>query len=73
MSGEFAQRVRSAAIAGWWTVLMATLFLAGQWVAYLLVIGSKPAWMLSHEMARLGEIVLRWTVVDLATRHSTKG
>jgi hypothetical protein len=35
MSGEFAQRVRSAAIAGWWTVLMATLFLAGQWVAYL--------------------------------------
>jgi hypothetical protein len=46
MSGEFAQRVWSAAIAGWWTVLMATLFLAGQWVAYLLVIGSKPAWML---------------------------
>jgi hypothetical protein len=46
MNGVFAQRVRSAAIAGWWTLLIATIFLTVQWVAYLSIIGSQPAWML---------------------------
>jgi hypothetical protein len=46
MKDDFANRIRSAAVAGWWTLLMATIFLAGQWAAYLIIIGSKPAWML---------------------------
>jgi hypothetical protein len=46
MNGESAQRVRSAAIAGWWTLLIATVFLAVQWVGYLIIIGSKPDWIL---------------------------
>ena len=46
MNGEFAQHVRAAAIAGWWTLLIATIFLNVQWVAYLSIMASKPAWML---------------------------
>jgi hypothetical protein len=46
MNDDFSKRVRSAAIAGWWTLLIATVFLAGQWAAYLIIIGSMPVWML---------------------------
>jgi hypothetical protein len=46
MNGVFAERVRSAAIAGWWTLLIATFFLIVQWLAYLSIIASKPAWLL---------------------------
>lgn len=47
MDRDLARRVRSAAVAGWWALLIATIFLAGQWAVYLVIIGSKPAWMLS--------------------------
>jgi hypothetical protein len=30
MDEEFAKRVRAAAIAGWWTLLIASVFLAVQ-------------------------------------------
>ena len=46
MNDDFPKSVRSAAIAGWWTLLIATIFLAGQWAAYLVITGSKPGWML---------------------------
>ena len=29
----FAERVRSAAVAGWWTLLIGSLFLTLQWLA----------------------------------------
>ncbi len=47
MNGEFAQRVRCAAIAAWWTVLIAVLFVTVQWVAYLLVLAYRPGWILT--------------------------
>ena len=46
MNDELAHRVRSAAIAGWWTLLIASLFLAFQWVAYLIIMNSRPDWLL---------------------------
>jgi hypothetical protein len=60
MNGEFAQRIRSAAMAGWWTLLIATVFLAVQWVGYLIIIGSKPDWMLRF----WGGGDLRWGTIQ---------
>ncbi len=45
MNDIFAKRVRAAAIAGWWTLLVAAIFLAIQWRAYLLIMNARPEWM----------------------------
>jgi hypothetical protein len=34
MNDMFEKRVRSAAVAGWWTLLVAVIFLVIQWIAY---------------------------------------
>jgi hypothetical protein len=47
MQDIFEKRVRAAAIAGWWVVLVAVGFLLLQWVVYLIVMQTKPAWMLA--------------------------
>jgi uncharacterized membrane protein len=38
MDEIFIKKVRSAAVAGWWTVLIAYCLLLFQWFAYLLII-----------------------------------
>lgn len=47
MNNEFVQRVRSAAVAAWWTVLIGVLLVTLQWVAYLAILSVKPAWFLA--------------------------
>lgn len=47
MNDVLEKRVRAAAVAGWWTVLVAVGFVVIQWIAYLLVMSAHPAWMLS--------------------------
>ncbi len=47
MNSTFENRVRAAAVAGWWTLLIAVGFLVFQWIAYLLVTSTQPAWLLS--------------------------
>jgi len=42
----FEIKIRSAAKAGWWTLLIASGFLVVQWIAYLFLISSQPAWLL---------------------------
>jgi hypothetical protein len=44
MEDTFAARIRAAAAATWWTVLVAAVFLAVQWLAYLLIMNVKPGW-----------------------------
>jgi hypothetical protein len=44
MSDDLAKRVRSAAVAGWWTVLIGSLFLALQWLASQKLLSAKPQW-----------------------------
>jgi hypothetical protein len=39
--------VHSAAVAGWWTFLVAIAFLLLQWAIYLGVMAVQPAWALS--------------------------
>jgi hypothetical protein len=43
MDEIFARRVRSAAVAGWWTLLIAYCILLIQWFAYLLIMDKHPA------------------------------
>ena len=45
MNEELAKRVRAAAVAGWWTLLIVVAFVTVQWLAFLWIISTKPAWM----------------------------
>ena len=47
MDDTFAARVRGAAVAAWWTLLIAFGFLMLQWVVYLQVMSAKPEWAAS--------------------------
>jgi len=47
MDDTFTKRVRAAAAAGWWTVLIAYVILLIQWLAYLTVMSGQPAAWLS--------------------------
>ncbi len=46
MDGSFEGKVRSAGVAGWWTLLVAAAILVLQWFAYLLVMSVRPPWVL---------------------------
>jgi hypothetical protein len=47
MDDLFTNKVRTAAVAGWWTLLIAYCILLVQWLAYLLIMAKQPAGMLS--------------------------
>jgi len=47
MNDVFEKRVRAAAVAGWWTVLIAVAFITLQWIIYLAVMATRPAWLLA--------------------------
>ena len=46
MDEIFARKLRAAAVAGWWTLLIFYCVLLIQWVAYLLIMARQPAAML---------------------------
>ena len=46
MDNNCAKCVRAAAVAGWWTLLIAAIFVTVQWLAYLMIMRAKPAWVL---------------------------
>jgi hypothetical protein len=43
----FEKRVRAVAVAGWWVVLITVGFIALQWIIYLTVMHTRPAWFLA--------------------------
>ncbi len=45
-SESLAEYVRAAAVAGWWTVLIAAVFMTVQWFMFLAIMRSRPAWLL---------------------------
>ncbi len=45
MNDVFQKRVKAAAVAGWWTLLIAAIFLTIQWLAYLRIMHDRPEWM----------------------------
>jgi hypothetical protein len=46
MDDLFIKKVRTAMVAGWWSILIAASFLFLQWIAYQIIIFTQPAWML---------------------------
>jgi hypothetical protein len=42
MDQIFTKKVRAAAVAGWWTLLIAFCILLIQWLAYLLIMNRQP-------------------------------
>ncbi len=45
MHDEFTRKVHAAAVAGWWTLLAAVIFLSAVWFAYLGFVNSQPGWV----------------------------
>lgn len=45
MDEDFVRKVRSAGVAGWWTLLVAAAILVLQWFAYLFIASRRPAWL----------------------------
>ena len=43
MDEIFTKKVRAAAVAGWWTLLIVYCILLIQWLAYLLIMTKQPA------------------------------
>jgi hypothetical protein len=41
----FERRVRAAAVAGWWTLLAAILFLTAVWFVFLSLMSGPPGWI----------------------------
>ena len=44
---ELERKVHAAAIAGWWALLGAVVFLTAVWLAFLSLVSARPDWMLS--------------------------
>jgi|KBSSwiStaDraftv2_1062776.scaffolds.fasta_scaffold2047811_1 hypothetical protein len=44
MNDVFQQRIRAAAIAGWWTVLIGLAFLTLVWILFLVLMSARPSW-----------------------------
>ncbi len=42
MDQIFTKKVRAAAVAGWWTLLIAYCILLIQWLAYLVIMTKQP-------------------------------
>lgn len=47
MNDTFQHRVHDAAVAAWWTLLIAFVFFAFQWITYLGVMATRPVWFVS--------------------------
>jgi hypothetical protein len=45
VNDQFERRVRAAAVAGWWTLLVAIVFLALVWFVFLGLMSDPPAWV----------------------------
>ena len=45
MDDAFYRKVRSAAIAGWWTLLVAVLMVLALWGAFLAASARRPPWV----------------------------
>ncbi|MCE5267738.1 MAG: hypothetical protein LLG00_07620 [Planctomycetaceae bacterium] len=69
MNDTFEKRVRAAAVATWWVVLIAVAFVVLQWIVYLAVTTARPAWVLTmwgpHVDWPFVQIVWFWAIAIL--------
>jgi hypothetical protein len=45
MNDPFEKKVRAAAVAGWWVILIGYVLLTFTWGVYLALVSARPAWM----------------------------
>ena len=45
MSEELRQIICSAAVAGWWTVLLGAIWLMISWLIWRVILKAKPKWL----------------------------
>ena len=46
MDKRLPKRVGAAAAAGWWTILIAVVWLLIGWLAFLAIMRARPGWLL---------------------------
>jgi len=46
VNDPFERKVRAAAVAGWWVVLIGYALLVVTWAAFLALLSARPAWLL---------------------------
>ena len=61
MNETLAKRVRSAAVAGWWTILIAAVWMTAGWLFFLAILHYQPKWLLTL----WGGGDLKWTDVQM--------
>jgi hypothetical protein len=47
MNDPFEKKVRAAAVASWWVILIGYALLTLTWGVYLVLVSARPAWMLA--------------------------
>jgi len=47
MNDVFEKKVRAAAVADWWVVLIGYALLVITWLVYLAIVYAQPAWLLT--------------------------
>jgi hypothetical protein len=47
MNDPFEKKVRAAAVAGWWVILIGYALLVAIWLAYLVLVSARPGWLLA--------------------------
>jgi hypothetical protein len=47
MNDAFERKVRAAAVAGWWVILIGYALLTLTWLVYLALVTTRPAWLLA--------------------------
>ena len=45
MNDTFQNKLQALVKAGWWTLLIGAAFLILQWIAYLVIMSSRPPWL----------------------------
>ena len=45
MSEELRQTIHSAAVAGWWTVLIGAAWMTAAWLIWRKILKAKPKWL----------------------------
>jgi len=47
MNDPFERRIRAAAVAGWWVVLIGAVIVTVSWLGYLAAMSARPDWLFS--------------------------
>ena len=43
----FGKRVRTAAVAGWWTIIIGVIWMTAGWFVMMWILTVKPGWVLT--------------------------